>query len=110
MIAPMIVHFLYNIFGLFGQPYVSRLYVLTGNMRLSIFLACFVFLLSLVLFSGVASRLYRKYLRDGLRSNHTMRPVSVRHSVLEIVKDPYAVVSVSVYIIAVFISLIFGGR
>ena len=109
LIAPIIVHFLYNIFGLFGYPYVSSLYLLTGNPKLIIFLAGFTFLVSLAVFSGEAARLYRKYLRRGVRSRYKSSKATVKSSVIELVKDPYAIASVAVYIVAVFISLLLGG-
>ena len=64
--ATVLVHFLYNVFGLFGQPALSRLYVYTGSAKLFSFLLVFVFLLFGAIFCGEAGRIYHGYSRAGL--------------------------------------------
>lgn len=59
--AAVIAHFLYNVFGLFGQPYISSFYYVAGSRVLFVFLLVFVLLLSLALFFGEVSRLCRLY-------------------------------------------------
>lgn len=63
--ASAIVHLLYNVFGLFGQPALTRFYLYTGSTKLFTFLLTVLFLLSLVALCGQASRIYRNYSRAG---------------------------------------------
>lgn len=60
-IGTMIVHFIYNMFGLFGQKYMSLFYNTTGSEELYIFLVAVIFLLALVLFFGAVSKVYASY-------------------------------------------------
>ena len=104
----VIAHFLYNIFGLFGQPYMSSLYNLTGSRSFFIFIVTLVFLLSAAVFASEAARLYKKYLYRGYTATYR-RPVltetaQIRSSYLEVIRTPSAILCVAVYIIALIIS------
>ncbi len=103
----VIAHFLYNIFGVFGQPYMATLYRLTKDSRLLVIIVGMLFFLFATLFCKEASRLYKKYLREG-KSSAYRRPdslsVSFMDSVIEHIKDPCAIACVAIYIIAVVIS------
>lgn len=57
----ILAHFLYNLFGLFGQPYIASFYEITGSTALFLFVLIGLFLLSLALFCGEAARLCRLY-------------------------------------------------
>ncbi len=112
LVAAMIVHFLYNVFGIFGQPYISRLYVLTGDITLLVIISGVIFLASAAVFCNEAARLYRVYLRSGASSDYKAPEFSsvkeCKEAFLDIFKDPYAIISLAVYIIAVVISAILG--
>lgn len=69
VLGPIVVHFLYNLFGLFGRPYMTELYERTGSASLFIFLLAVLFLLALILFFGEAARSYSGYARRGLRAD-----------------------------------------
>ena len=104
----VITHFLYNLFGVFGQPYMATLYRLTKDSRLLIMIVGIVFFLSSALFCGEASKLYKKYLRHGFsskyRGNGTTGVAYFRESFLDIISDPFTLACFVVYIIAIFIS------
>lgn len=57
----ILAHFIYNLFGLFGQPYIASFYEITGSTALFLFVVIAVFLFSLALFCGEAARLCRLY-------------------------------------------------
>ena len=57
----VIAHFLYNLFGLFGQPYLRSFYEITGSTSLFLFLLVALLLLSLAVFCGETARLCRLY-------------------------------------------------
>ena len=103
----VIAHFIYNIFGVFGQPYMATLYKFTKDSRLLLMIVGIVFFLSATLFCSEASRLYRKYLRKGLTSryqHHTHSGVAYfRDAFFDVVKDPFTIACVAIYIIAVVV-------
>ena len=103
----VIAHFIYNLFGVFGQPYMATLYRFTKDSRLLLMIVGIVFFLSAAIFCAEASRLYRKYLRKGLTSKHIRRDhhgtAYFREAFLDVVKDPFAIACVAIYIIAIII-------
>ncbi len=109
LFGAMLAHFLYNLFGLFGQPYMNTLYRITGSSNLFLFLVAFCFLLSGALFCREASRLYKKYLYDGVSSAYR-RPVlrtkaQIKASYLTVIKEPFTIACVVFYILASIIYL-----
>ena len=63
----VIAHFFYNLFGLFGQPYLRSFYEITGSTSLFLFLLIALLLLSLAVFAGEAARLCKLYATRGVR-------------------------------------------
>ncbi len=110
LIGAMLAHLLYNIFGLFGQPYLNALYNLTSNASFFIFMIVSVFLLSATVFCGEAARLYKKYLYRGYTADYRGKPetvpVRIRDSYLDVIKAPTALLCFTVYILAIIISLL----
>lgn len=108
LFATIIVHFLYNLFGLFGQTYLSSLYNITGTSTFFIFFVSLLFLIGATVFCGEAARLYKKYLYQGVQSEYRKPIISnsaaLRDSYLEVVKSPSAIACLAVYIIALIIS------
>lgn len=108
LVGVVIVHFLYNIFGLFGQRYMGNLYRMTSDSKLLFIIVGMVFLMSAALFCGEASRLYRGYLRSGESSNYRKpvfkSPEQWKNAFVEVIKEPATIACLAVYIIAVVIS------
>ena len=104
----VITHFIYNLFGVFGQPYMATLYRLTKDSRLLFIIVGVLFFLSAAVFCGQASKLYRKYLRQGLSSSYRSKADNLtayfKESFLDVLKDPFTIASIAVYIIAIVIS------
>lgn len=104
----MITHFLYNIFGLFGQPYMSNLYRITNSPKLFIFIVAVICILSAALFCGEASRLYKKYLYKAFSADYRQPVIkdsaTLRRSYMDIIRQPSAIACFAVYIIALIIS------
>lgn len=104
----VITHFIYNLFGVFGQPYMATLYRLTKDSRLLFIIVGVLFFLCGAVFCGQASKLYRKYLRQGLSSSYRSSADSTtayfKESFLDVLKDPFTIASICVYIIAIVIS------
>ena len=108
LVGAMIVHFLYNLFGLFGQPYMNTLYSITGSSSLFVFVVAFVFLVSAAVFCASASSLYRSYLYKNYSAEYRGKifttPSEIKGSYLTVIKDPFTIAAFAVYILALFIS------
>lgn len=109
LIGAMLAHFIYNIFGLFGQPYMSTLYRITGSSSFFLFLVAFCFLLSGAVFCHEASRLYKRYLYDGVSSSYRKpilrTPEQKRASYISVIKEPSTIACGIFYVIASIIYL-----
>ena len=110
LIGAMLAHLIYNIFGLFGQRYMNLLYRSTGSTNFFLFLVMFCFLLSGAVFCHEASRLYKKYLYDGVSSNYR-KPVlhnyeQIKASYISVIKEPSSIACFAFYIIASIIYML----
>ena len=109
LIGAMLAHFLYNVFGLFGQRYMSTLWRITGSSAFFLFLVAFCFLLSGAVFCREASRLYKKYLYEGASSGYRKpiltTPEQKRASYLSVLKDPWTIACGAFYVVASIIYL-----
>ncbi len=110
LIGSMTAHLLYNIFGLFGQPYMNTLYRITGSSTFFLFIVAFFFLLSAAVFCHEASRLYKKYLYEGVSSSYRdpilNTPAQIRASYISVIKEPTTIACVVFYIVASIIYMI----
>ena len=61
LIATVILHFLYNVFCLFGQPYLSAFYVRAGSNEIFLFCLIALFLLFSAFATGEARKMYHVY-------------------------------------------------
>ena len=104
LIGAMLTHFLYNVFGLFGQRYMNTLYMITGSSSFFLFLVAFCFMLSGALFCHQASKLYKSYLYSGESSSYRMpeikTPEQKRASYFSVLKEPSTILCGIFYIIA----------
>ncbi|MBQ7173671.1 MAG: 5-formyltetrahydrofolate cyclo-ligase [Clostridia bacterium] len=66
--ATIALHFLYNLFCLFGQPYLSDFYVNAGNNAVFIFLVTVLFLLFCAFGVGEARKIYHRYAKEGKKA------------------------------------------
>ena len=58
-LASVIVHMAFNLFGLFGQPYLNAFYSITGGTDgLFVFILCMLTILAAALFCGSAAKCY----------------------------------------------------
>ncbi|MBE6530716.1 MAG: CPBP family intramembrane metalloprotease [Ruminococcaceae bacterium] len=110
LLGAVIAHFLYNLFGLFGQPYINTFYNITGSTEFFVFILGFVFLGSAALFCGEASRLYRIYLARSYPSSYRTPEIkgfeNIRNSYIEVLTKPSAIACYALYIVTVIVVLI----
>ncbi len=104
----ILAHFLYNIFGLFGQPYMSNLYRITNSPKLFVFIVAFVCILSAAVFCGEAARLYKKYLYMAYPADYRQPVIkntaALKQSYIDVIRQPSAIACFAVYILALIIS------
>ncbi|MBE6599733.1 MAG: CPBP family intramembrane metalloprotease [Ruminococcaceae bacterium] len=104
----MIAHFLYNIFGIFGQQYITEFYITSGSLGVFIFIMITVLILAAAVFCGQAARLYRRYsVKDApsdYREPHTRAELSAAFA--EVIKTPSVIACVALYVVFVIINLI----
>ncbi|MBQ8719238.1 MAG: CPBP family intramembrane metalloprotease [Clostridia bacterium] len=62
----ILVHFLYNVFGLFGQSAMARFYAYSGNDAMFRFILTTLLLIGTALFCSEASRIYHRYAVESL--------------------------------------------
>lgn len=108
LIGAMIVHFLYNLFGLFAQPYMSALYNITGSPEFFVFLTAVLFFVSAAVFCGQASKLYRQYLYHGdsaaYRQPVIKKKQDIKRSYIDVIRAPSAIACAVIYVLALIIS------
>ncbi len=108
LFGSILAHFLYNIFGLFGQPYMSNLYRITNSPALFVFIVAAVCILSAAVFCGEAARLYKLYLYKAYSADYRQPLIkdsaAMRRSYTDIIKQPSAIACFAVYILAIIIS------
>lgn len=63
VLAPMLLHLIYNLFCLFGQPYLSAFYVNAGSGELFIFCLMVLLLLFSAFAAGEARKIFHRYAR-----------------------------------------------
>lgn len=71
LLAPFLLHFCYNIFCLFGQPYLSSFYVHAGSNEIFLFLLVVLFLLAAAFTAGEARKIYHIYATRCADSSYT---------------------------------------
>lgn len=104
VLGPILVHFTYNLFGLFGRDYITEFYDRTGSTALFIFLLLILLLLALMLFFGEAARTYRGYARRGIPSPyHRVRTAREKaaHPFFEALLTPPALVCALFYLVVI---------
>lgn len=107
LFGAVIAHFLYNLFGLFAQPYINTFYNITGSTKLFVTLLGLIFLSSAAVFCMEASKLYKKYLLKSFSADYRQPELKgfekIRNSYIQALISPWAIACYAVYIIALII-------
>ncbi len=72
LISPILLHLAYNLFCLFGQPYLSAFYVRAGSHEIFIFCVAVLCLLFAAFAAGEARKAYHIYAKEGKDSSYTV--------------------------------------
>ena len=70
-LAPVLLHLLYNVFCLFGQPYLSAFYVNAGSTELFLFCLIVLCLLFSAFAAGEARKIYHLHAKRNADSSYT---------------------------------------
>ncbi len=100
MLASVLLHFLYNLFCLFGQPYLSEFYVTAGSGEIFIFCLVVLFLLFAAFATGEARKIYHLYAKANLDSGYTVpvRFAEYPKRLLRVLATPAFVVLAAVFL------------
>lgn len=74
LLATVLLHFLYNLFCLFGQPYLSAFYVRAGSTEIFLFCLIALFLLFAAFASGEGRKIYHVYAKKHPEDNPAVVP------------------------------------
>lgn len=70
--TPFLLHLCYNVFCLFGQPFLSAFYVNAGSNEIFLFCLTVLFLLFAALTTGEARKIYHVYAQKNADSSYTV--------------------------------------
>ena len=106
-LAPILLHVCYNVFCLFGQPYLSAFYVNAGSNEIFIFCVVVLFLLFAAFCAGEARKIYHVHAKKNISSNYTTALPWRRlpATLLESLLSPVAAVCLAVWLITSIIHL-----
>lgn len=97
-----LVHFAFNLFGLFGQPALTQFYIYTGGTELFSFLLTVIFLFAAIVFCGEAGRIYRGYAKSAQSAPYRvdLPRDELPSRLLRTVFAPASIVCIVVYFLA----------
>ena len=106
-LAPILLHICYNIFCLFGQPYLSAFYVHAGSNEIFIFCVVVLFLLFAAFAAGEARKIYHIHAKKNISSSYTTALPLKRlpATLLESLLSPVALVCLAVWLITTIVNL-----
>lgn len=106
--SALLLHLGYNLFCLFGQPYLSAFYVHAGSNEIFLFCLIVLFLLFAALVTGEARKIYHRYARANLDSSHTPAiPLRQQGRVLyRALLSPAVAICIVLWLITALLSLV----
>ena len=106
-LAPILLHICYNVFCLFGQPYLSAFYVNAGSNEIFIFCVVVLFLLFSAFAAGEARKIYHIHAKKNISSDYTQVLPWRRlpATLIETLLSPVAAVCLVVWLITSIVNL-----
>lgn len=101
------LHLLYNLFCLFGQPYLSAFYVHAGNNEIFIFCLVTLFLLFSAFAVGEARKIYHLYAKSNADSSYAppTSPAEIPRALLDTCRSPAVPACLAIYLVAAILNL-----
>lgn len=104
LIATMLLHICYNVFSLFGQPYLNAFYRITGGVEIFVFSLILILLLSLIIFFSTGSRIYHIKDRGGRKDPRRDVPRNVQfYTILDALCDPPILLCIALTVVSFFV-------
>ena len=106
-LAPILLHICYNVFCLFGQPYLSAFYINAGSNEIFIFCVVVLFLLFAAFAAGEARKIYHVHAKKNISSGYTT-PLPLRRlpaALLESLLSPVFLICLAVWLITSVVNL-----
>lgn len=102
------LHLCYNLFCLFGQPYLSAFYVNAGSNEIFIFCLVVVFLLFAAFAAGEARKIYHRYARANLDSSYApaLSPRTIPKNLFCAMLSPAVAVCIVIWLTVSIIDLL----
>ena len=108
LLAVVLLHAGYNIFCLFGQPYLSAFYLYAGSNDIFLFFLITLFLLFSAFAAGEARKIYHIYAISNRSSDYTSpRPLKALPRTLWLsLKTPAAALCLAVWLVMSLVDLL----
>ncbi len=102
------LHLLYNLFCLFGQPYLSAFYVNAGSNDIFIFCLLVIFLLFAAFAAGEARKIYHRYARADVDSGYApaLSPRTIPKNLFYAMLSPAVAVCIVIWLVMSIIDLL----
>lgn len=106
VVAAIASHFLYNLFGLFSQPYITTFYKTTGSSGLFIILVTALFILSVSVFSSQVGRIFRKYSEKNISPPYPigLTPREIFSHFSSVISSVPAIICIVFYIVVIILN------
>ena len=108
LVTSICTHFLFNIYGLFLRTNIANYFVSSSDAYALVIITVIVFLISLILFLGVISKLFVAYAKA--KKIPPLKDISASQkikSALEVFKDPLNIACVAIYLTYVLVFAFF---
>ena len=108
LVAPILLHFGYNVFCLMGQSYLSAFYVNAGSNEIFLFCLIFLFLLFSAFAAGEARKIYHVYAKNNADSSYTVphRPAELPARIFYALFTPATAPCLLLWVIMAVINLL----
>ncbi len=109
LVTSICAHFLFNIYGLFLGTNIANFFVSSSDAYALVIITIIVFLISLILFLGVISKLFVAYAKaEKTPPNKNTKTSDKIQSAFEIFKNPINIACVAIYIAFVLVFAFLG--
>ena len=109
LVTSICAHFIFNLFGLFLRTNIVNYFVSSSDTYALVIITIIVFLISLILFLGVVSKLFVAYAKAEKIPPQKNTSISQKiKSAFEVFKNPINIACVAIYLIFVLALAFFG--
>ena len=100
LVAVIFAHFVYNLFGIFGQQYITEFYITSGTAGVAALILLTLLVAAGTLFCFFASRLYKKHAEQEEKEAKLFDKTEFFKGLRSIFTDPVAIIAALVFLAA----------